>query len=65
MVALSADPEFVCFQPFGFLGQAQRLVREYPVRERPGTVPGVVRVLLAPPLAPFAAPRSGTAIGRG
>jgi predicted acyl esterase len=41
------------------------LTLELPVRERPGTVPGVGRPVLAPPLAPFATRRSRTAIGRG
>jgi hypothetical protein len=41
------------------------LTIELPVRERPGTVPGVGRPVLAPPLAPFAARRLRTTIGRG
>jgi predicted acyl esterase len=41
------------------------LTVELPVRERPGTVPGVGRPVLAPPLAPFATRRSRPAIGRG
>ncbi|HEV7461690.1 MAG TPA: CocE/NonD family hydrolase [Solirubrobacteraceae bacterium] len=41
------------------------LTVELPARERPGTVPGVFRPLLAPPLAPFATRRSGTTVGRG
>ena len=36
-----------------------RLTVELPVRERPGTVPGVGAPVLAPPLAPFGARRRG------
>jgi predicted acyl esterase len=40
------------------------LTVELPVRERPGTVPGVGGTMLAPPLAPFGTRRS-SAVGRG
>ena len=44
-----------------------RLTIELPVRERPGTVPGVVAPALAPPLRPFVAraPRPPHGVGRG
>ena len=44
-----------------------RLTIELPVRERPGTVPGVVAPALAPPLRPFVAraPRLPHGVGRG